>query len=291
MRRWWVSLLALALMVLPAAPALAGGGIRVRVDGVELQTDAAPFIHRDRTMVPVRALAEALGFAVDWDGGTRRVTLARGENVLVLQIDSTRVLVNGHETTLDVPALIRNSRTFVPLRFVAERLGATVVWDGTQRTVLVTRRSGGPAPGIDPEAKAILDKVLAAGHEVRDQKVAGEMAVEVAASAGGVNMTLAVPAEMQIHSYQGDMLMTMAIHIPEVAGGEVIQAQAAARGGLLYGQHPETGEWELLGPYTHGEIPDVAAYPMLDLADVTELEAQVLQRATVTVGGTETLDG
>ena len=94
----------------------------------------------DRSLVPVRAFVELLGGEVDWNPDARRVDISKEtsnsflDNILeiVLYIDSNIAFVNGREVVLDVPAMIINGSTMVPLRFVTEALGMNVgFYDGT----------------------------------------------------------------------------------------------------------------------------------------------------------------
>lgn len=115
------------------------GAVTVAVNNVVLHFDSPPYIDaNNRTMVPVRAIAEALGASVAWDETQRVVTLARGEIVAKLRIDSTLAIVNDRALFMDTTAVIRNGRTLVPARFVGEFLGCVVSWDA--ETAVVTIR-------------------------------------------------------------------------------------------------------------------------------------------------------
>lgn len=112
--------------------------IKVVLDGEEMNFEVTPFIEQDRTMVPLRAIFEALGAVVQWNDETRTVTAAREDLEIKLVIDGP-AYKNGEAISLDAPAKIVNSRTFVPLRFVSEALGSTVTWDDLNKTVVITR--------------------------------------------------------------------------------------------------------------------------------------------------------
>lgn len=113
----------------------------VYLDGEKMTFDVNPFIEKDRTLVPFRAIFEAVGAEVEWDGETRTVIAAREKNgettFITIQIDSA-AFVNGEEKDLDVPAKIVNDRTFVPLRFVIEALGEKVEWNNDSYSVVIT---------------------------------------------------------------------------------------------------------------------------------------------------------
>lgn len=111
--------------------------ITVNINGTQLVSDQPPLIINNRTLVPLRTIFEALGAQVNWAGGTQTVTATRGTTTIIAKIGSIQAKVNGTEKTLDVPAQIINSRTFVPVRFISESLGAKVDWDGTTKTVTI----------------------------------------------------------------------------------------------------------------------------------------------------------
>ncbi|MBT9154349.1 MAG: Oligopeptide-binding protein AppA [Firmicutes bacterium] len=100
------------------------------INNVPLQFDVPPVILQGRALVPMRAIFEALGATVHWDEATKTVTAYRRESAVVLTIGSRTAWVNGPVSTLDVAPSIVAGRTLVPLRFVAEALGAEVGWDG-----------------------------------------------------------------------------------------------------------------------------------------------------------------
>jgi hypothetical protein len=112
--------------------------IAVRLDGRYLAFDVPPQMISGRTMVPLRAIFEALGATVNWNQAAQTVTATRGDVTVSLTIGSNVLLRNGQEIPLDVPAQVVSGRTLVPTRAVAESFGAGVNWDGPARTVVIT---------------------------------------------------------------------------------------------------------------------------------------------------------
>lgn len=112
--------------------------IKVNLNGNHIDFDVQPAIINGRTMVPLRAIFEALGLEIRWDGETSTVTGVGNGKEIKLKIGSTKALIDGNEVELDVPAAVIENRTLVPVRFVAEASGAKVAWDGTSRTVLIS---------------------------------------------------------------------------------------------------------------------------------------------------------
>ena len=111
--------------------------VKVFVNGNLLISDQPAFIQEGRTLVPVRAIFEALGASIDWDPDTRTVTAVMDDVVITLVIDSNIMLRNEESILLDVVAQIVGGRTMVPARAVAEALGATVEWDPIERIVYI----------------------------------------------------------------------------------------------------------------------------------------------------------
>ena len=111
--------------------------IRIVLDGEELSLDQSPVIQNDRTLVPFRAVLEALGANVEWDAENQQVTAEKDGIQIQLTIGSTSAFVNGISHELDAPAVILNDRTLIPVRFVAEQLGLTVEWQESERVVTI----------------------------------------------------------------------------------------------------------------------------------------------------------
>ncbi len=109
---------------------------RVFVNGRNIDFDVAPTIENNRTLVPMRAILEALGLEVSWDEATQTVTATNGKIEVELLIGG-QAYVNGKPSNLDVPAKIINGRTMVPLRFMSEAMGWQVGWDDDTQTVTI----------------------------------------------------------------------------------------------------------------------------------------------------------
>ena len=120
----------------PSTPA----GISVSVGGEAVAwTDAEPFIDaNDRTMVPLRAVADAMGLEVSWDAGTREAVFTDGSKTICFPIDSTAARTSDGETVqMDTAAVIVNERTYAPIRYLAEFFGHEVGWDPAAQTVTI----------------------------------------------------------------------------------------------------------------------------------------------------------
>lgn len=136
--------------------------ILVKVNDKLIVFDVKPIIINDRTMVPLRAIFEALGAQVTWDGETKTIYGSKGSNIIILQIDNAKAFVNSAEVVLDVAPQIIDGRTLVPTRFIAEALGADVKWDADNNSVIINDTKVGVYKKISPEntKQSIVDKAV-----------------------------------------------------------------------------------------------------------------------------------
>ena len=111
--------------------------IKVYVNGRRILFDADPMIVNGRTMVPVRAIFEALGATVTWDNNTRTATGVLGDTTINITIDQAYLLKNGEQVSLDSPALLSSGRTYVPVRAIAESYNCNVDWINDTKTVTI----------------------------------------------------------------------------------------------------------------------------------------------------------
>jgi hypothetical protein len=114
--------------------------ILVAIDQQLQQFDQPPVSVDGRTLVPLRAIFEALGAEVKWDDKTKTVTATKDDTLISLTIDSVDAWINGTKTKLDVPAQLINGKTMVPIRFVSEALGAKVEWDPFSHSVIISNK-------------------------------------------------------------------------------------------------------------------------------------------------------
>lgn len=111
--------------------------IIVTLNGTVLNFEQPPVLIHDKTMVPLRAIFEALGAVIEWDPDTRTVMATRADQAVKLTIGDDVGYVGGRPVKLEQPAVIVNNSTLVPVRFIAESFGADVGWDADSRTVLI----------------------------------------------------------------------------------------------------------------------------------------------------------
>jgi multiple sugar transport system substrate-binding protein len=107
------------------------------VNGKSTTLEQGAMIANGRTLVPLRFITEAMGAALGWEAATRTANIALGDNKIALTIGKTVAKVNGYDVALDAPAAIVNGKTVVPLRFVADSMGATTAWNAALKKVTV----------------------------------------------------------------------------------------------------------------------------------------------------------
>lgn len=113
------------------------------VNGQERGMDAETFVENSRTYVPLRYLAYAVGIddrGIGWDSSSQTVTLDAADielPMVQLQVGSREITVGSYQEFMDVPPLIRNGRTYLPARYVAEAFGFEVGWDSTSQALLL----------------------------------------------------------------------------------------------------------------------------------------------------------
>lgn len=143
----------------PSTAPAPSAGISVTVGGKTVTwTDAAPFINANsRTMVPLRAVADAMALTVNWDASAREASFTNGTKTIIFPIDSISARTSdGGTVTMDTAAAISNGRSYAPIRYLAEFFGYTVDWDAVdkmRRLILNDTDNAGPPPGGPPRPK------------------------------------------------------------------------------------------------------------------------------------------
>lgn len=111
-------------------------------NGTEVTMDAAPYIAKNRTMVPIRYIANACGVTdenITWNQATRTATISGPNNVVTIKMGSNTITTSNGVITMDTVAVNTGNRIYVPARFIANALGATVTWDAATQTVGITK--------------------------------------------------------------------------------------------------------------------------------------------------------
>lgn len=127
------------LIILSTASLAKEEPIKIFVNKGIIPSDQPPIIKNSRVLVPLRVIAEQLGAWVTYDSGERRVSISLDEISITLVIGESEIWYSDKEkagpVAIDVPAMIKNGRTMVPLRAVAELFDMNVEWDERKRAV------------------------------------------------------------------------------------------------------------------------------------------------------------
>ena len=116
--------------------------ISVRVNGTLVSFPGVqPDTIEGRVMVPLRGVLERLGASVEWNADDRSLVATRGDRDVYLPVGSRLAQVEGRPVRLEAPAILVEGSILVPLRFIAESLGAAVKWDYRTQTVHVSTTS------------------------------------------------------------------------------------------------------------------------------------------------------
>ncbi len=99
--------------------------------------DVGPILQDGRTMLPIRKIIEAIGGEVEWDGDTQKISIFYESHSVVMNLNVSGAFVDGRFVILDVPPMLKDGRTLVPLRFVAEAFGCEVEWLGEHQEVII----------------------------------------------------------------------------------------------------------------------------------------------------------
>jgi len=153
---------------------------KMLVNGVEKEIDpgkgTSPVIIEERTMIPIRAVIEALGGSIDWDGSDNKVIISAKNKKVNVWIGKKNINVDGQYKEMDVVPQVINDRTMIPLRFVIENLGCELQWDSFNNKITITsdapkseagkgssqdsgKTASTPAPSSDPSPTPAPSKV------------------------------------------------------------------------------------------------------------------------------------
>ncbi len=140
-----VSLLLVVVMLFASVSVMAADDVTVTLNGVPIAFDVPAQIVNGRTMVPMRKIFETLGAHVDWVEEHQGIVSTKGSKIIVMKVGSNLMVVSDvmtlteNQVTLDVPPMIIDSRTLVPVRAISESLGVKVDWIPETRTVVLTQ--------------------------------------------------------------------------------------------------------------------------------------------------------
>ncbi|MDO5096225.1 MAG: copper amine oxidase N-terminal domain-containing protein [Peptostreptococcaceae bacterium] len=137
----------LTAIVLMTSVSFASNKIAIRINNQKI--DAQAFVDKNnRTLVPLRFIADNLSATTDWNQQNKTATVTQGDKVITLCIPCKKLTINGEETSTDSYGLIQNNRIYVPLRLIAQAFGANVGYK--KRVVDINTDGSTPSPMPNP---------------------------------------------------------------------------------------------------------------------------------------------
>ena len=233
-------ILALALAV--PASAAESGGVSVQVNGETVAfPNAAPELKDGRTMVPMRAVLEALGATVDYDGGTQTVKAALGETSITHVIGEDKIIVDGDQVmTMDTVSYVKSGSTLVPLRFFSQALGYEVYWDAGARTAVV------------------IDKDAAISEIDKSFTILNSLQAKQSQTLDGMALDMDFSGEAKVFdSINGDQTLPFSMKMSALYGSEAMNMEGAMDLSSLSALLAEAGA---------GEAPEETAAMLKDLS-------------------------
>lgn len=248
MKRFLTVCLSLILTLSLAVPAAASAaprpaGVSVQVNGEDVAfPNASPAVINGRTMVPMRAVLEALGAMVDYDGGTKTVKAALGETAITHVIGENKIIVDGDRVlTMDTVSSVKNGSTLVPLRFFSQALNYEVYWDEGARTAVVIDKQA-LVEEID-KSFTILNGLQAGRDQTPD---------------GNLSMDMDFSGEAKVlDSINGDQTLPFSMKMSALYGPEAMNMEGTMDLSALASLLAGTGE---------AELPPEAAAMLKDLS-------------------------
>lgn len=304
MKKWISLCLSLILALSLAVPAAASAapavpaGVSVQVNGEKVTfPNASPAVINGRTMVPMRAVLEALGATVDYDGATRTVNAKLGDVSLTHVIGTNAIeMAGGEKLTMDTVSSVKNGSTLVPLRFFSQALGYEVYWDEGAHTAVVI------------DKKALIEEI-----DKSFTILNGLQAKQAQAADGDLAIDMDFSGEAKVlDSINGDRTLPFSMKMSALYGSEAMNIEGtmdlSALAALMEGEDPETAKvmepllkdlsfqmiygesmWMQMPALTSmlvqegTEVPESGVW--LKTADVPALSAVGMNAASSTIGG------
>ena len=123
-----LALLSIVSVIALQSAACAAEDTVIKVNGTTLESEQPAVIYNDRTLIPMRDIFEAIGASVGWNENSGKAVAVKGSDIVEIPINENVIYKNGTPVEIDVPAMIVNDRTMIPVRAVSEALGCDVDW-------------------------------------------------------------------------------------------------------------------------------------------------------------------
>lgn len=115
--------------------------INIVINGKQMEADFSPQMIENRVMIPVKPIFEYFGAQVNWDITTNTITSKKNDITIIMIVDKTDYLINGTAYQMDVPPIVIDGTTFIPIRCIAESFGYSVLWNSKTNTVEILQNA------------------------------------------------------------------------------------------------------------------------------------------------------
>jgi N-acetylmuramoyl-L-alanine amidase len=112
---------------------------KLYLDGKLLEANVPPVLVKSSVLVPIRTVAENLGYKVSYDKKKRQVSVEEGSTAILMTVDKPSASINGNAFTMSAPPILKSNTTMIPLRFVSETFGLKILWEQDSRSVFLSK--------------------------------------------------------------------------------------------------------------------------------------------------------
>jgi N-acetylmuramoyl-L-alanine amidase len=131
----------------PASAAAGASVPKLYLDGKALEAKVPPALIHSSVLVPIRTVAEKLGYKVGWDTKKKQVSVKEGTTTILMTLNNPQATVNGKKVKMTEPPTLKSDTTLIPLRFVGETLGLQLLWDNASKSVFLYTDASSGKPG------------------------------------------------------------------------------------------------------------------------------------------------
>ena len=133
--------------------------VKIKVNGKTLVSEYSAVLSQGTTIVPLRAVMEALECNVEWENEAQSITISKNDTIIKMQIGSNVMFVNGTKKEIPIPAQLIGNTTYIPIRAVSESIGATVGWESSDFSAGISTLAKGSTLTIGQYSVTVGDTV------------------------------------------------------------------------------------------------------------------------------------
>jgi len=208
--------------------------VKIVIDGKTGTYTNTPIISEGRTLLPLREVLTNLGVKneeIKWNDSDKSIRISKDSTTIDLKINDKNGSVNGEKIDIEVPPMIYNDSTYIPVRFVSQSLGKKVVWDGSTTSVLIRDEKD------YNEVKDLLEKSNKASESIEKMKIKMNADYDIFSDGKNSKMTAVIDSETNTKTLAMHMNMTMN------TDGKDIVTETYYCDSAIYMKNPLDGKW------------------------------------------------